>query len=558
LFLAKNAFKFGHILKQTKNMKKGNIGNAPDLKYLKIDSTKNVFYQLPVSELVEHALINHEGRLSDTGALAADTGKFTGRSPKDRFLVEDSLTKDSVWWGEINQRISTANFEALFSKVAAHLSDKIIYVRDCAAGADPAYQIDIRVVTETAYQSIFANNLFLRAEPNSDAQPAWSILAAPTLLIEEPDKYGIINENFVAIDFTKKIVLIAGTGYTGEIKKSIFSILNFILPFQHNVLSMHCSANTSKEGETALFFGLSGTGKTTLSADRNRKLIGDDEHGWSERGIFNFEGGCYAKCVGLSEDKEPEIFHAIRFGSLLENVVLDEFDRPDYNDISKTENTRVSYPIDFMENAEMSGIGREPENIFFLTADAFGVLPPISLLTIDQAVYHFVSGYTAKVAGTEVGVKEPTAAFSTCFGQAFLPLHPARYAALLRSKLEKNRNIKVWLVNTGWIAGPYGIGRRIKLNYTRSLIRAAMDGSLLESQFNRHDIFGLEYPTSCGEHVPAQILDARGLWNNDEAYDMQAKRLAKLFISNFEKFNNEMPPSVHAAGPKIETTVLMS
>ncbi|MNS94339.1 Phosphoenolpyruvate carboxykinase [ATP] [compost metagenome] len=390
-----------------------------------------------------------------------------------------------------------------------------------------------------------------------DAQPAWSILAAPTLLIEEPHQYGIINENFVAIDFTKKIVLIAGTGYTGEIKKSIFSILNFILPFQHNVLSMHCSANTSKEGETALFFGLSGTGKTTLSADRNRKLIGDDEHGWSERGIFNFEGGCYAKCVGLSEDKEPEIFHAIRFGSLLENVVLDEFDRPDYNDISKTENTRVSYPIDFMENAEMSGIGREPENIFFLTADAFGVLPPISLLTIDQAVYHFVSGYTAKVAGTEVGVKEPTAAFSTCFGQAFLPLHPSKYAALLRSKLEQNRNIKVWLVNTGWIAGPYGIGRRIKLNYTRSLIRAAMDGSLLESHFNKHNIFGLEYPTSCGEHVPAQILDARGLWNNDEAYDMQAKRLAKLFISNFEKFNNEMPPSVHAAGPKIETSVLL-
>ncbi|MNI23454.1 Phosphoenolpyruvate carboxykinase [ATP] [compost metagenome] len=527
------------------------------MKYLKIDSTKNVFYQLPVSELVEHALANHEGRLSDTGALAADTGKFTGRSPKDRFLVEDSLTKDSVWWGEINQRMSPAHFEALFSKVAAHLSDKIIYVRDCAAGADPAYQIDLRVVTETAYQSIFANNLFLRPEPNLDAQPAWSILAAPTLLIEEPHQYGIINENFVAIDFTKKIVLIAGTGYTGEIKKSIFSILNFILPFQHNVLSMHCSANTSKEGETALFFGLSGTGKTTLSADRNRKLIGDDEHGWSERGIFNFEGGCYAKCVGLSEDKEPEIFHAIRFGSLLENVVLDEFDRPDYNDISKTENTRVSYPIDFMENAEMSGIGREPENIFFLTADAFGVLPPISLLTIDQAVYHFVSGYTAKVAGTEVGVKEPTAAFSTCFGQAFLPLHPSKYAALLRSKLEQNRNIKVWLVNTGWIAGPYGIGRRIKLNYTRSLIRAAMDGSLLESHFNKHNIFGLEYPTSCGEHVPAQILDARGLWNNDEAYDMQAKRLAKLFISNFEKFNNEMPPSVHAAGPKIETSVLL-
>lgn len=538
-------------------MKKGNIGNAPDLKYLKIDSTTSVFYQLPVSELVQHALVNQEGRLSDTGALAADTGRFTGRSPKDRFLVEDSLTKHSVWWGEVNQRMSPDHFEALFSLVASHLAERNIYIRDCAAGADPIYQIGIRVVTETAYQSIFANNLFLRPEPNPEVRPPWSILAAPTLSIKEPHAYGILNENFVAIDFTKKIVLIAGTGYTGEIKKSIFSILNFILPFEHNVLSMHCSANTSDDGDTALFFGLSGTGKTTLSADKNRRLIGDDEHGWSERGVFNFEGGCYAKCVGLSADKEPEIYHAIRFGSLLENVVLDEQDKPDYNDISKTENTRVSYPIDFMENAEISGIGNEPAHIFFLTADAFGVLPPISLLSTDQAVYHFVSGYTAKVAGTEVGVKEPMAAFSTCFGQAFLPLHPGKYAALLRSKLEQNRNIKVWLVNTGWIAGPYGIGRRIKLAYTRALIRAAMDGSLLESQFNRHDIFGLDYPTSCGAYVPEQIMDARGLWNNDEAYDMQAKRLAKLFIANFEKFNNEMPATVLAAGPKIEPTVVV-
>ncbi|MDM1293163.1 phosphoenolpyruvate carboxykinase (ATP) [Sphingobacterium sp. N143] len=538
-------------------MKKGNIGNAPDLKYLKIDNTENVFYQLPVSELVEHALVHQEGRLSDAGALAADTGKFTGRSPKDRFLVEDSLTKDAIWWGDINQPMAPANFDALFSKVAAHLSNKAIYVRDCAAGADPAYQLSIRVITETAYQSIFANNLFLRPDADSNRQPQWSILAAPTLLIGDPQQYGIINENFVAIDFTKQIVLIAGTGYTGEIKKSIFSILNFILPFQYNILSMHCSANTSKEGDTALFFGLSGTGKTTLSADRNRKLIGDDEHGWSEKGIFNFEGGCYAKCVGLTEEKEPEIYHAIRFGSLLENVVLDQFDKPDYDDISKTENTRVSYPIDFMENAEMSGVGSEPKNIFFLTADAFGVLPPISLLTIDQAVYHFVSGYTAKVAGTEVGVKEPTAAFSTCFGQAFLPLHPAKYASLLRAKLERNPKIKVWLVNTGWIAGPYGIGRRIKLNYTRALIRAAMDGSLLESQFNKHEIFGLDYPTSCGEQVPEQILDARGLWNNNEAYDTQAKRLAKLFIANFEKLAKEMPVSVKEAGPKLDQSVLI-
>lgn len=536
-------------------MKKGNIGNAPDLKYLNIDHTANVWYQLPVSELVEHALVNQEGKLSDTGALAADTGKFTGRSPKDRFLVEDSLTKDAVWWGDINQPMSPSNFDALFSMVAAHLRNKPIYIRDCAAGAAPAYQLSIRVITETAYQSIFANNLFLRLDADIDRRPQWSILAAPTLFIHEPANYGLRNENFVAIDFTKKIVLIAGTGYTGEIKKSIFSILNFILPHQYNVLSMHCSANTSKDGKTALFFGLSGTGKTTLSADKNRKLIGDDEHGWSEQGIFNFEGGCYAKCIGLSEEKEPEIYHAIRFGSLLENVVLDKFDRPDYDDVSKTENTRVSYPIDFMENAEITGLGNSPDNIFFLTADAFGVLPPISLLTVDQAVYHFVSGYTAKVAGTEVGIKEPTAAFSTCFGQAFLPLHPSKYATLLRAKLEQSPNIKVWLVNTGWIAGPYGIGRRIKLSYTRALIRAAMDGSLLESQFKKHEVFGLNYPISCGEHVPEQILDAKGLWDNPEAYDMQAKRLAKLFIENFEKFNHEMPDSVKLAGPSMTTAI---
>ncbi|WP_293914805.1 MULTISPECIES: phosphoenolpyruvate carboxykinase (ATP) [unclassified Sphingobacterium] len=522
-----------------------------DLAYLNINNNNEVNYQLDVSTLVEQAIKNSEGTLSDTGALNARTGKFTGRSPKDRYIVKDQKTANHVWWGDINQPISEEAFEKLRVKVAEHLSAAPrIYVRDAVAGADPAYAISLRVITETAYQSIFANNLFIRPDvSDASVAPQWTILAAPSLDMESIEGYEIRNKNFVIIDFTRKMVLIAGTGYTGEIKKSIFSILNFILPLEHDVLSMHCSANKSKEGETSLFFGLSGTGKTTLSADRNRLLIGDDEHGWSADGVFNFEGGCYAKCIGLTADKEPEIFNAIQFGALLENVVYEPGSRtPDYENISITENIRVSYPISYMEGADLSGKGNTPKHIFFLTADAFGVLPPISLLNNEQAMYHFISGYTAKVAGTEVGVVEPTATFSACFGQAFLPLHPEQYAALLKAKLLSDPSIRVWLVNTGWIKGPYGVGHRIKLSYTRNLIRAAMSGELQDSDFNKHELFGLRYPVSC-YGIPDDILNAKKLWKNDEAYDLQAAKLATLFMSNMNKYG--VSEDILKGGPQV-------
>lgn len=521
-----------------------------DLGYLNILNDQEVNYQLDVPTLVEHAIYNGEGTLSNSGALNAKTGKFTGRAPKDRYIVNDRITENEVWWGDINQPISQEAFDILKSKITQHLSaSKRLYVRDAKAGADPRYGISLRVITETAYQNVFANNLFIRPTQILNGEiPEWTIMVAPSLMLDTTDGLEVKNRNFVILNFTEKIVLIAGTGYTGEIKKSVFSILNFILPKEHDVLSMHCSANKSKDGETALYFGLSGTGKTTLSADRSRLLIGDDEHGWSADGVFNFEGGCYAKCIGLTAEKEPEIFNAVQFGALLENVVYRDNSRiPDYENVSITENTRVSYPIEFMEGADLSGIGGVPKHIFFLTADAFGVLPPISLLNTEQAMYHFISGYTAKVAGTEVGVVEPTATFSACFGQAFLPLHPERYAEILKSKLIMDPSICVWLVNTGWIKGPYGVGHRIKLSYTRSLIRAAMCGMLQDMDFRKHDIFGLRFPTSC-EGIPDDILDAKKLWKNDDAYDIQANKLATLFISNMHKY--DLNEEILAGGPQ--------
>ncbi|MFB5946711.1 phosphoenolpyruvate carboxykinase (ATP) [Albibacterium profundi] len=509
----------------------------PNLSYLQIHAGKKVNYQLSVPELVEDAIKKGEGYLVESGALTADTGQFTGRSPKDRFIVEDDITRDAVWWGNINQPISSDVFNALYKKVGEHLSNEEIYVRDVLACTSPDYQIGIRVVTENAYQNIFANNIFVRSsETDADKRPEWSILAAPTFQAE-PIVDGVPNPNFVIINFTEKIILIAGTGYTGEIKKGIFSVLNFILPHQHRVLSMHCSANTNAKDETALFFGLSGTGKTTLSSDAGRHLIGDDEHGWSDQGIFNIEGGCYAKCVNLEEDKEPEIYQAIKFGSLLENINCFPDTRvPNYEDTSKTENTRVTYPIDYIEGAVKSKISATPKNIFFLTADAFGVIPPISKLTTKEAMYHFISGYTAKVAGTEVGITEPKMVFSACFGEAFIPLHPTRYAELLGEKIEKD-NINVWLVNTGWVAGPYGVGRRIQLRYTRSMIRAAMAGELNDVEYQRHPIFGMHFPVSC-PGVPSELLNPAKTWPSQEAYDEQANKLAKAFDENFKKYES--------------------
>ncbi len=523
----------------------------PALDYLFIIGNDKVHYQQPVSELVECAVMNGEGSLSASGALAADTGRFTGRTPYDRFIVADALTEDSVWWGDVNQPVAPASFTYLFEAVGDYLSRRTIFVRDAIAGADPAYRIGIRTVTETAYQSVFVNNLFIRpASADPTSQPEWSILVAPGYRCADPERYGLHHPNFVVINFTQKTVLIAGTGYTGEIKKAIFSVMNFILPLHKQVLPMHCAANTDTSGHTALFFGLSGTGKTTLSADRSRMLVGDDEHGWSDRGIFNFEGGCYAKCAGLDENKEPEIFNAVRFGALVENIQYIPGTRlPNFHDVSKTENTRVAYPIHHIMGSVTLGQASPPRDIFFLTADAFGVLPPVSLLSTTQAMYHFMSGYTAKVAGTEEGVKEPKAVFSACFGEAFLPLHPAHYAELLRARLAGN-TINVWLVNTGWVAGPYGVGRRIKLAYTRSIIKAALTGELKEATFRIHPVFGLRYPTSC-PGVPDAVLDPVQLWADESAYYAKANQLAGRFIDNFKRYGKAVSRDVLDASPTV-------
>src|ERR1700709_2044383 len=403
-----------------------NLTNSlPDLGYLNLDRAKDVFFQLSPAQLVEAALKRHEGVLADTGALAIDTGEFTGRSPKDRFIVEDTITRDTVWWGEVNIKFDSKKFDTLYRKMTDYLADKEIFVRDSSACANEKYHIDIRVITETAYQNLFVHHLFRRPEVvNPLLAPEWTVIAAPGF-IAEPALDGTRQHNFSIINFTKKIILIGGTGYTGEIKKGIFSVLNFILPMERKVLSMHCSANTGTKGDTAIFFGLSGTGKTTLSADPERGLIGDDEHGWSDYTIFNFEGGCYAKCADLTPEKEPQIFSAIKFGALLENINFIKGTREvNFSDIGKTENTRVAYPMYHVNNAVIPSLGASPKNIFFLTADAFGVLPPISRLTTAQAMYYFISGYTAKVAGTEAGINEPKTTFSACFGQAFLPLNP--------------------------------------------------------------------------------------------------------------------------------------
>ena len=512
------------------------------------------YWNLHPSELIEDSIISGDGVLADSGALAIDTGEFTGRSPKDKFVVFDDTTKDSVWWGDVNNRFEAEKFESLYNRMTAYLAGKEIYVRDAYACANPEYRINIRVVNEYPWSNLFAYNLFLR--PNSDElknfKHEWLILNVPGFKAD-PKIDGTRQHNFAIINFTQKIILIGGTGYTGEIKKSIFTVLNYILPHEKKVLSMHCSANIGKDGDTAIFFGLSGTGKTTLSADPNRKLIGDDEHGWSENSVFNFEGGCYAKCVDLTQEKEPQIFNAIKFGSLLENINFhEETTTVNYSDISKTENTRVSYPSNFIENAVFPSVGEIPKNIFFLTCDAFGVLPPISKLTPSQAMYHFISGYTAKVAGTEMGITEPTLTFSACFGKAFLPLHPTKYAELLGEKLKKHQ-VNVWLLNTGWVGGKYGIGSRIKLSYTRSLISAALSGEFENVDFGKTQFFNLNFPTSC-TGVPSEILDPRNSWKDKTEYDNTASKLAQSFVKNFEQYSSAANEEILAAAPKAEVT----
>jgi phosphoenolpyruvate carboxykinase (ATP) len=526
------------------------ISNLLDLGNQKFSPKGKVYYQLSVPELIEHAISNKEGSLTMNGALAADTGKFTGRSPRDRYIVCGDDTKNTIWWGDINQALDAKYYRLLFDKMCLYMENMDLYIRDGYVCADKRHRLALKVITESAYQNIFAHNLFLRPHKNEQLSSIdWTILAIPSFEAD-PSTDGVNNPNFVIINFIEKIVLIGGTGYTGEIKKSIFSVLNYILPKEKGVLSMHCSANVGKKkGDTALFFGLSGTGKTTLSADEQRMLVGDDEHGWDDSGIFNFEGGCYAKCVGLDVKKEPQIFNAIRFGTLLENICFVNGTRiPDYNNVSKTENTRAAYPADFIDGALEPAIASHPMHIFFLTADAFGVLPPISRLTVEQAMYHFISGYTAKVAGTEAGVTEPVATFSACFGKAFLPLHPGEYAAILGEKLQ-HHDVTVWLVNTGWIGGAYGVGKRINLHDTRNLIKAALEGDLDQVVYQKHLVFGISYPTTC-PGVLDELLSPRDSWKDKDAYFIQANKLAEAFVENFKQYENGVSEEIMAAAPK--------
>ncbi|MCX2745660.1 phosphoenolpyruvate carboxykinase (ATP) [Mangrovivirga sp. M17] len=515
-----------------------------------IDRAGQVFWNLTPAELVEHALNNDEGKLTDTGALMCDTGKFTGRSPKDRFVVEDEKTKDSVWWGDINIPISPDHFDKIYKKMIANLEGKNLYVRDAFAGADPRYRLNLRVINTKAWQNLFCNNMFMRPERSEleGFDPNFTIICDPDFKAD-PSTDGTRQENFAIINFTKRMILIGGTAYAGEMKKGIFSVLNYILPHDENVLSMHCSANMSMdETDTAIFFGLSGTGKTTLSADPERHLIGDDEHGWTDNGVFNFEGGCYAKVIDLSREKEPEIWDAIKFGAIVENTRFKEGTRTvDYENTSVTENTRTAYPIHHIANAKIPSMGGIPKNIFFLTCDAFGVLPPISRLSKGQAMFHFISGYTAKVAGTEAGITEPVSAFSACFGAPFLPLHPTKYAEMLGEKMEKY-DVNVWLVNTGWSGGPYGVGSRMKLPYTRAMITAALNGTLAKSDFVKHPVFGCEMPTSC-PNVPDEVLDPGKTWKDKEAYDEKANNLASMFIKNFDKYSDFANDEIMAGAP---------
>jgi phosphoenolpyruvate carboxykinase (ATP) len=508
-----------------------------------------VKYQLSPDDLQNETLDKEQGKVTHNGVLSVDTGEFTGRSPKDRFIVKDDITKDKVWWGNINIPFSADMFDSLYDKVAAYLSEKEVYVRDSYACADENYRLNIRLINEYPWSNMFAYNMFLRPTDKEleNFDPEWLVVNAPGFMAD-PAVDGTRQHNFAILNFTKKIALIGGTGYTGEIKKGIFSALNFILPVDKNTMPMHCSANVGKDGETAIFFGLSGTGKTTLSADPERRLIGDDEHGWTgENTVFNFEGGCYAKAIDLSEENEPDIYNAITPGAILENIVMNEKGEVDYSDVSITQNTRVSYPIEHIDNIQVPSIGYNPKNIFFLTADAFGVLPPISKLTPGQAAYHFISGYTAKVAGTEEGIIEPTPSFSACFGAPFMPLHPTKYAEMLSNKM-KEADVDVWLINTGWTGGPYGVGARMKLKYTRAMITAALDGKLKDVAFENHPIFGLDVPQSC-PNVPHEVLNPRQTWENKDAYDSQAMQLAISFKENFTKFEEYANEEILSGAP---------
>jgi len=512
--------------------------------------TRAVHFNLSPVRLYEEAFAQGDGRLAHMGAISTITAPHTGRSPNDRFVVRDESTEDSVDWGNVNVPVSPEHFDALRSDVVEYLNARDLYVRDARAGEDATHGINIRVITESAWHSLFTYNMFLRLDASDldGFEPRFTVLHAPNLEAD-PERHGCRSETAIMVNFARREVIVVGSRYAGEIKKSIFSVLNHLLPAA-GVFPMHCSANLGQEGDVALFFGLSGTGKTTLSADATRGLIGDDEHGWSDDGVFNFEGGCYAKTIRLSREGEPEIYQATQmFGTILENVILDEATREiDFDDGSITENTRASYPIHYIPNAVLPSRGGHPNNVVFLTADAFGVLPPISRLTPEQAMYHFLSGYTAKVAGTERGVTEPTATFSACFGAPFLPRHPSVYADMLGDKLREHGS-QVWLVNTGWSGGGYGVGSRMKLPYTRAMVNAALAGELDSVDFVADPVFGIDVPTTV-PGVPPEVLRPRDAWADGEAYDAASAKLAEMFRVNFEKFAAQVGDEVKAAGPR--------
>jgi phosphoenolpyruvate carboxykinase (ATP) len=518
-----------------------NAGIRPSHHGLEQHGIRNInvaYWNLGTAQLVEHAVQRREGSLASGGAFVVRTGQFTGRSPKDKFVVRDEITDPTVQWGAVNQPISEAHFDRLYSRMLAFWQGHEVYVQDCFVGADPEYTLPVRVVSQLAWHNLFARQLFIRPDPDKtgDHVPEFTILFAPDFQAD-PAGDGTNSEACIVLNFKKRVVLICGTSYAGEMKKSAFTIMNYLLPAR-GVFPMHCSANVGAAGDVALFFGLSGTGKTTLSSDPHRRLIGDDEHGWSDNGVFNFEGGGYAKCIRLSKEQEPQIWNAIRFGTVLENVAMDSETRLlDFNSEDVTENTRAAYPLSFIDGAVIPSVGGHPDNVIFLTADAFGVLPPISKLTPEQAMYHFLSGYTAKVAGTERGLgKEPEATFSACFGAPFLPRPAATYASLLGEKLRRH-NAQCWLVNTGWAGGPFGVGERMKLRYTRAMLNAALSGELKNVPSETHPVFRVAVPKSC-PGVPAQFLDARGMWADKTAYDKAAQDLSNRFNKNFEKFSH--------------------
>ncbi|TFD98252.1 phosphoenolpyruvate carboxykinase (ATP) [Jeotgalibacillus salarius] len=525
------------------------IRNTSELNELLMSERVNT--NLSVPQLVEKVLMREEGTLTSTGSVRAETGTYTGRSPKDKFIVDEPSVSDKIDWGKVNQPISEESFDRLYTKVLNHLSDKEeLFVFEGFAGADASSRLPIRVVNERAWHNLFAHQLFIRPEKGekwtSQNEAPFTILSAPSLKAD-PETDGTRSETFIIVSFEQRTILIGGTEYAGEMKKSIFSVMNYLLP-QNDILPMHCSSNVGAEGDVALFFGLSGTGKTTLSADPDRKLIGDDEHGWSDNGVFNIEGGCYAKCINLSREKEPQIFDAIRFGSVLENVMLDaDSHEADYDDASLTENTRAAYPLQAMDNIVEPSRAGHPNTIVFLTADAFGVLPPISKLTKEQAMYHFLSGYTSKLAGTERGITEPEATFSTCFGSPFLPLEPTVYAEMLGKKLEEHE-AEVYLVNTGWTGGAYGTGSRMKLTYTRAMVRAALHGELANTETAKNGLFGLETPIHV-PGVPDDVLQPRFAWKNERDYEEKAMDLAMKFKENFKKFNSVDERIARLGGP---------